>query len=66
VNQFSIASESDNQNSLTNAVKCCFLCAVEEMKTTFTKLMKHAVKPGMIAWACQRNSRHLDIVGMKF
>jgi hypothetical protein len=35
------------------------------MKTTFAKLMKHAPVNGWMA-ICQRDSRLLGIVGMKF
>jgi len=51
---------------LTSVFKSCFLPAVDEMKTMYTKLMKHAPMAAGITGVCQRDSRLFGVVGMKF
>jgi hypothetical protein len=50
---------------LTSRFKWCFLLPVE-MKTSYTKSMKHAPMASGITGVCQRDSRLFGIVGMKF
>ncbi len=50
---------------LTNELKCGFLFASKEMKTSFVKLMQHTPANGWMA-ICQRDSRPFGIVGTNF
>ena len=50
---------------LTNQVKWCFLSTVEMKNTFVTSMQTHAPVNGWVA-ICQRYSRPLGVVGVKF